>query len=133
MMLVIVWKALLVLVLSNVVLSFKPSPAWVRRGQISLQGRETAAVDEGQSSSFISKPNVIKFDKYQGLGNDFILALGEPPASFGPETAKQICDRNFGVGADGIIFAEKNDEGAWRMNIYNSDGTQPEMCGNGIR
>jgi diaminopimelate epimerase len=60
----------------------------------------------------------LEFVKYQGLGNDFIL----------------VDNRHFGVGADGVIFllpAQKDAD--YSMRIYNSDGSEPEMCGNGIR
>jgi len=52
-----------------------------------------------------------------------------------PEQAVRMCDRNFGVGADGVIFVLPSDvpEAQSRMRIYNSDGSEPEMCGNGIR
>ena len=79
---------------------------------------------------------VIEFSKYQGLGNDFILIDNrhqqEPIIS--SEQAIQMCDRHFGIGADGIIFALPGQEGTdYTMKIYNSDGSEPEMCGNGIR
>ncbi|WP_427158232.1 diaminopimelate epimerase [Aliinostoc sp. HNIBRCY26] len=78
----------------------------------------------------------IEFTKYHGLGNDFILidnrASKTPVLS--PEKAVQLCDRHFGIGADGVIFAlpgEKDTD--YTMRIFNSDGSEPEMCGNGIR
>ncbi len=77
-----------------------------------------------------------QFSKYQGLGNDFILiddrTSSEP--SISPELAVQMCDRNFGIGADGVIFALAGDkDNDYTMRIYNSDGSEPQMCGNGIR
>ena len=79
---------------------------------------------------------VIEFSKYQGLGNDFILIdnlhIAEPIIT--PEQAAQMCNRHFGIGADGVIFALPGTEDAeYAMRIYNSDGSEPEMCGNGIR
>jgi diaminopimelate epimerase len=79
---------------------------------------------------------VIEFSKYQGLGNDFILIDNrhstEPIIS--PEQAVKMCDRHFGIGGDGVIFALPGKEGTdYTMRIYNSDGSEPEMCGNGIR
>jgi len=79
------------------------------------------------------------FSKYQGLGNDFLLIdtrilgdLGNPDPN--PEAIRQICDRRFGVGADGLILALPPREGGEvRMRIFNADGSEPEMCGNGIR
>jgi diaminopimelate epimerase len=77
----------------------------------------------------------ITFAKYQGLGNDFILIdnrhVTEPCLT--PEQAVQWCDRHFGVGADGVIFALPGQETDYTMRIFNADGSEPEMCGNGIR
>ena len=79
------------------------------------------------------------FSKYQGLGNDFLLIdariLGETFNSDPhPAAIRQICDRRFGVGADGLILALPPREGGEvRMRIFNADGSEPEMCGNGIR
>ena len=78
----------------------------------------------------------IEFTKYQGLGNDFILIdnrhQSEPLVS--PEQAMQMCDRNFGIGADGVIFALPGTSNAdYTMRIFNSDSSEPQMCGNGIR
>jgi diaminopimelate epimerase len=78
----------------------------------------------------------VEFTKYQGLGNDFILVdnRGQSTPRLMPEQAAQICDRNFGIGADGVIFLMPGESGAnYTMRIYNSDGSEPEMCGNGIR
>ncbi len=79
---------------------------------------------------------VIEFSKYQGLGNDFILIDNRHTAQpiITPEQAIKMCDRHFGIGADGVIFALPGKEGSeYTMRIYNSDGSEPEMCGNGIR
>ncbi len=78
----------------------------------------------------------IEFTKYHGLGNDFILIDNrqsqEPRLT--PEQAAQWCDRHFGIGADGVIFAlPAQSDTDYTMRIYNSDGSEPEMCGNGIR
>lgn len=79
---------------------------------------------------------VIEFSKYQGLGNDFILIDNRHTAKpiITPEQAIVICDRHFGIGADGVIFALPGKADTdYTMRIYNSDGSEPEMCGNGIR
>ncbi|NJK57844.1 MAG: diaminopimelate epimerase [Pleurocapsa sp. SU_5_0] len=79
---------------------------------------------------------VIEFSKYQGLGNDFILIDNRHAAEpiITPEQAIAMCDRHFGIGADGVIFALPGKAGTdYSMRIYNSDGSEPEMCGNGIR
>ncbi|MEO0684509.1 MAG: diaminopimelate epimerase, partial [Cyanobacteria bacterium J06649_11] len=78
----------------------------------------------------------IDFTKYQGLGNDFILidnrSNSEPAVT--PNQAIKLCDRHFGIGADGVIFALPGENGTdYTMRIFNSDGSEPEMCGNGIR
>jgi diaminopimelate epimerase len=79
---------------------------------------------------------VIEFSKYHGLGNDFILIDNrhDPEPIITSDQAIQMCDRHFGIGADGVIFALPGKEGTeYTMRIYNSDGSEPEMCGNGIR
>ncbi|MBW4618703.1 MAG: diaminopimelate epimerase [Cyanosarcina radialis HA8281-LM2] len=78
----------------------------------------------------------IEFTKYHGLGNDFISidnrSSSEPCIT--PQQAIWLCDRHFGIGADGVIFVllGQNDND-YTMRIFNSDGSEPEMCGNGIR
>lgn len=78
----------------------------------------------------------LQFSKYHGLGNDFILLdnrhYDQPLVS--AEKAIELCDRHFGIGADGVIFALAGQQDAdYTMRIFNSDGSEPEMCGNGIR
>lgn len=78
----------------------------------------------------------IEFTKYHGLGNDFILIDNRHQAEplLSPEEAVKWCDRHFGIGADGVIFALPGQgDTDYTMRIYNSDGSEPEMCGNGIR
>ncbi len=78
----------------------------------------------------------LAFTKYQGLGNDFILVDNRQQETplISAEQAIQLCDRHFGIGADGVIFVLPATEIAdYTMRIYNSDGSEPEMCGNGIR
>lgn len=55
------------------------------------------------------------------------------PAGLDPDAARLVCDRNFGVGGDGILLVERGIASPWFMRVINSDGTQAEMCGNGIR
>ena len=83
---------------------------------------------------------MISFSKYQGLGNDFLIVEGRqgqlPDAISNPDPAwvRRICDRRFGVGGDGLILAlPPQAEGELRMRILNADGSEAEMCGNGIR
>ncbi|NET00515.1 MAG: diaminopimelate epimerase [Sphaerospermopsis sp. SIO1G2] len=78
----------------------------------------------------------IEFTKYHGLGNDFILIDNRSSLTpvITPEKAVKLCDRHFGIGADGVIFALPGQKGTdYTMRIFNSDGSEPEMCGNGIR
>lgn len=78
------------------------------------------------------------FRKYHGLGNDFILIdnrLTSTPL-LSSEQSVQLCDRHMGIGADGVIFLLPSDTDSsshCSMRLYNSDGSEPEMCGNGIR
>lgn len=78
----------------------------------------------------------IAFSKYHGLGNDFILVDNRHQADL-LLTADQVqrwCDRHVGIGADGVIFALPGPaEHHYTMRILNADGSEPEMCGNGIR
>jgi diaminopimelate epimerase len=90
----------------------------------------SAFLDRKESSRFL------QFVKYHGLGNDFILVdnrdTTEPRVT--PEQAVTLCDRNFGIGADGVIFVMPGINGTdYTMRIFNSDGSEPEMCGNGVR
>lgn len=77
----------------------------------------------------------LRFVKMHGAGNDFVLFnlleqhLPQPPA----EMAKKICDRHFGVGADGILLVLPSDPYDYTMQTFNADGSEAEMCGNGIR
>lgn len=78
----------------------------------------------------------IEFTKYHGLGNDFILIDNRASRELlvTPDQAVKMCDRHFGIGADGVIFALPGVDGTdYEMRIINSDGSEPEMCGNGIR
>lgn len=76
------------------------------------------------------------YAKYHGLGNDFILVDNTTTAvlMYTMEQVMVLCNRNFGIGADGLIFALPGLNGCdYTMRIFNSDGTEPQMCGNGIR
>lgn len=77
---------------------------------------------------------MINFYKYHGAGNDFIMIDNlKGDIKFTQERIKSICDRHFGIGADGVILVEPSDKADCFMNYYNSDGTEAEMCGNGVR
>jgi len=77
----------------------------------------------------------LKFVKYEGLGNDFILVEAQDESFVSPDRATQLCDRRFGVGGDGVLLVlpPRAAENAARMRVLNADGSVPEMCGNGVR
>jgi len=77
----------------------------------------------------------MKFYKFHGTGNDFIMIDNmSGRISLSSDEAKKLCDRHFGVGADGVILVESPKQGGdVFMNYYNSDGSFAEMCGNGVR
>lgn len=75
------------------------------------------------------------FVKYTGCGNDFILFDNRENqlASLDSLIIEKLCHRRYGIGADGIILLENSDLYDYKMRIFNPDGTEAEMCGNGIR
>ncbi len=77
----------------------------------------------------------IPFAKFQGIGNDFVMIADPDDAlTITPATAERLCDRRFGIGADGVIRVAPGRNGAdFFMDHLNSDGSEAEMCGNGIR
>lgn len=78
----------------------------------------------------------ISFTKMHGLGNDFIIInnmdYGLDPSYFAAR-AGLLCDRHFGIGADGLVLIEKGEKSPYYMRVFNSDGSEAEMCGNAIR
>jgi diaminopimelate epimerase len=77
----------------------------------------------------------MKFAKMEGLANDFILThtVPEDTCDSIQQKALQWCDRRRGIGADGVILILPSKIADYRMRIFNADGSEPEMCGNGIR
>src|SRR5262249_38248461 len=71
------------------------------------------------------------FDKYEGLGNDFVVVEGGP-GSLSLRAVRALGDRRRGIGADGVLFTGLN-AGRPFMHVMNADGTTAEMCGNGLR
>lgn len=76
----------------------------------------------------------MKFSKMQGLGNDYIYVdCLRHTINNVNETAKFLSDRHFGIGSDGLVLICLSDKADFKMDMYNSDGSQAEMCGNAIR
>ncbi|HXV35640.1 MAG TPA: diaminopimelate epimerase [Myxococcota bacterium] len=78
--------------------------------------------------------HTLRFAKMHGAGNDYVVLDGIrdelPPIA---PLAARLCDRHFGIGADQLLVARPSHTADFRMEIYNADGSQVEMCGNGIR
>jgi diaminopimelate epimerase len=76
----------------------------------------------------------LQFTKVQGLGNDFVIVNGaEVKIDDYATAAVKICDRHFGIGADGLVIVLPAEKADFRMRIFNSDGSEAEMCGNVTR
>src|SRR6185312_1831906 len=81
----------------------------------------------------------MRFAKYHGLGNDFVivdLRTASPDVAAAiqdPERVRRVCDRRFGVGGDGVLAILPSATADARMRVLNADGSEAEMCGNGIR
>lgn len=77
---------------------------------------------------------MINFSKMHGAGNDFVIIIAEEVSGASYSAlAKDVCDRHFGIGADGLMIVDESKNSDVRMHYYNSDGSLGEMCGNGIR
>ena len=72
------------------------------------------------------------FTKMHGLGNDYLYVYGEVPADIA-ELSQRLSDRHFGAGSDGMIYISPSGTADFRMRIFNADGSEAKMCGNGIR
>lgn len=76
----------------------------------------------------------MKFTKMHGIGNDYVYVDCTKEEIRNPgEVSRFVSDRHFGIGSDGLILIKSSDAADFRMDMYNSDGSQGEMCGNGIR
>lgn len=75
----------------------------------------------------------MKFAKLQAAGNDFIFVDANEPERNWARLATAMCHRRFGIGADGLVLVSKWGLADFRMRIFNSDGTEAEVCGNGLR
>lgn len=81
-----------------------------------------------------SPPIKISFCKYQGAGNDFILMDDRwGLLDFSVQDIANMCHRRFGIGADGLILLQTSQIADFRLRIFNADGSEAEMCGNGVR
>src|SRR5215831_15408662 len=77
----------------------------------------------------------MRFTKMQGCGNDYIYldCFHQPPPRDPAGLSQKISDRHFGVGADGLILIGPSERADARMRMFNADGSESEMCGNGLR
>ena len=73
----------------------------------------------------------MKFTKMQGLGNDYLYVYGEPENA--AEWSVKLSERHFGAGSDGMIWISPSAVADFKMRIFNADGSEAKMCGNGIR
>ena len=78
-------------------------------------------------------PGRIDFLKVQGTGNDFVLVDGRATQADWAALAPGLCDRHFGIGSDGLLVMQESQRAPVRMLMYNPDGSEAEMCGNGLR
>jgi diaminopimelate epimerase len=79
---------------------------------------------------------MVRFTKMHGLGNDYLVVEAmqrQPEEGKLPALARALSDRHFGIGADGLILVLPSRVGDFRMRVFNSDGSEAEMCGNGVR
>jgi diaminopimelate epimerase len=79
------------------------------------------------------RPTVLGFEKYHGIGNDFLVVELADASALQPSDAVALCDRHFGVGGDGVLIVSPAEGARARMTVLNADGSRPEMCGNGLR
>ena len=75
----------------------------------------------------------MKFTKMHGAGNDYVYVAARSQEQDWPELARRMSNRHFGVGSDGLILIKGSDVADLKMSMYNADGSEAEMCGNGIR
>ncbi len=77
----------------------------------------------------------LAFSKYSGCGNDFILIDNRSPSDiiYQKPVIRHLCHRRLGIGADGLILLESSEKAGFKMRILNADGSEADMCGNGLR
>jgi len=78
---------------------------------------------------------MIRFTKTVATGNDFVIVDNRKKVFKNNLTkvAKELCDRKYGIGADGLLLLERSDQVNFKMRIFNPDGSEAQMCGNGSR
>ncbi len=81
----------------------------------------------------VKQMQTIKFSKYTGAGNNYIYVDGREKNYNWNDLAKSISDKNFGIGSDGLIVLDKSEIADFEMIMFNADGSEGEMCGNGVR
>ena len=83
----------------------------------------------------MTQPKELRFTKYEGLGNDFLIVDAANDSALDAKQVMRICDRHFGVGGDGVLLVTPPQSLGARatMVVLNADGSRPEMCGNGLR
>src|SRR3954464_2437120 len=77
----------------------------------------------------------MRFTKMQGIGNDYVYVdcISQPPPKDPVALARRVADRHFGVGGDGLILICPSERADVKMRMFNADGSESEMCGNGVR
>ena len=78
----------------------------------------------------------MRFEKWQALGNDYVIVdAADLPAALTPAAVRALCDRHTGIGADGVLLLQPPDEPGFvaRLRIFNPDGSEAELSGNGAR
>ena len=77
----------------------------------------------------------MRFTKMHGIGNDYVYVdcVRDPPPADPAALSRAVSDRHFGVGSDGLILICPSDKADARMRMFNADGSESEMCGNGLR
>jgi diaminopimelate epimerase len=84
-------------------------------------------------SKFQSKRRInMHFTKMHGLGNDYLYVYGEEPSNI-KELSTKLSERHFGAGSDGMIYTSPSAVADFKMRVFNADGSEAKMCGNGIR
>ena len=86
----------------------------------------------GQIDETAEEEEHMHFTKMHGLGNDYLYVFGEVPGNI-VELSQKLSDRHFGAGSDGMIYISPSELADFRMRIFNADGSEAKMCGNGIR